>query len=199
MSQRDPTSWAVHALHDAQSALALLAADRASIERIHIVASLLAESFESDGKVLICGNGGSCADAIHFAEELTGRFRDDRPALSALACADPGHITCAANDFGFENVFARWVEAHARRPDVLIVLSTSGNSKNILRAVHAAKDAGAKTVALLGKGGGTLAGLCDFEWISPGAHSDRIQEVHMLLLHALVEGVERIMFPQNYP
>ena len=156
------------------------------------------ECFESGGKALICGNGGSSADAMHFAEELTGRFRKERPALPALACTDAGHITCAANDYGFENVFSRWVEAHGRRGDVLIVLSTSGKSENIVRAVKAGEQAGCRTVALLGKDGGTLAGVCDFEWIVPGVESDRIQEIHMLILHALIEGVERMMYPENY-
>ncbi len=198
MSTRGDSSWAQEAVDGARIALAALAEDRAGVERIGIVADALVECFESGGKALICGNGGSSADAMHFAEELTGRFRKERPALPALACTDPGHITCAANDYGFENVFSRWVEAHGRRGDVLIVLSTSGNSENIARAVKAGRDAGCRTVALLGKGGGKLTGSCDFEWIAPGEESDRIQEIHMLILHAIIEGVERMMYPENY-
>jgi D-sedoheptulose 7-phosphate isomerase len=204
MSGRGDTSWAAEAVAGARDALAQFAEDRAGVERIAIVAQTLAECFESGGKVLICGNGGSSADAMHFAEELTGRFRKERTALPALACTDPGHITCAANDYGFENVFSRWVEAHGRRGDVVIVLSTSGNSENILRAVNAAKDQGCRTIALLGKGGGKLAGECDFEWIVVGGadgadeQADRIQEVHMIILHALIEGVERVMYPDLY-
>ena len=198
MSERDDSSWAAGAIGGARDALAAFAADRAGVERIAIVAGALVECFESGGKALICGNGGSSADAMHFAEELTGRFRKERPALPALACTDAGHITCAANDYGFENVFARWVEAHGRRGDVLIVLSTSGRSENIVRAVKAGRHAGCRIVALLGKGGGVLAGACDFEWIVPGEESDRIQELHMLILHALIEGVERMMYPENY-
>ena len=190
--------WAMDAINGARTALAAFAGDRAAVERIGIVAESLVECFESGGKALICGNGGSSADAMHFAEELTGRFRKERPALPALACTDPGHITCAANDYGFENVFSRWIEAHGRRGDVLILLSTSGNSENIARAVKAGRDAGCRTVALLGKGGGKLAGSCDFEWIAPGEESDRIQEIHMLILHTLIEGVERMMHPGNY-
>lgn len=190
--------WAMDAIDGARTALAAFAGDRAAVERIGIVAESLVECFESGGKALICGNGGSSADAMHFAEELTGRFRKERPALPALACTDPGHITCAANDYGFENVFSRWIEAHGRRGDVLILLSTSGNSENIARAVKAGRDAGCRTVALLGKGGGKLAGSCDFEWIAPGEESDRIQEIHMLILHTLIEGVERMMHPGNY-
>lgn len=195
---RGDTSWAMASVRQAREALDALSADQASVERIAIVAELLAECFESGGKVLICGNGGSSADAMHFAEELTGRFRKERPALPALACTDPGHITCAANDYGYERVFSRWVEAHGRRGDVVIVLSTSGNSENIRKAVVAAQDQGCKTVALLGKGGGKLAGACDFEWIVAGDESDRIQEVHMFVLHALIEGVERTMHPDLY-
>jgi len=198
MSNGGDHSWAAEAVGGAKKALETLAADRAGVERIGIVAEALVECFESGGKALICGNGGSSADAMHFAEELTGRFRKERPALPALACTDPGHITCAANDYGFENVFSRWVEAHGRRGDVLIVLSTSGNSENIARAVSAGQHAGCRTVALLGKGGGKLAGTCDFEWIAPGDESDRIQEIHMLILHTLIEGVERMMYPENY-
>jgi D-sedoheptulose 7-phosphate isomerase len=191
-------SWASHAIHSAQSALNAFAQDDASVARIEIVSQLLAECFESGGKALICGNGGSSADAMHFAEELTGRFRKERPALPALACTDPGHITCAANDYGFDNVFSRWIEAHGRRGDVVLVLSTSGNSLNILRAVGAAQDQGCKTIALLGKGGGKLAGQCDFEWIVEGDQSDRIQEIHMIILHALIEGIERTLYPDLY-
>jgi len=188
----------MEAVAGAQDALAALAADRAAIERIAIVAGVLVECFESGGKVLLCGNGGSSADAMHFAEELTGRFRKDRPPLPALACTDPGHITCAANDYGFENVFSRWVQAHGRRGDVVIALSTSGKSENIARAVKSAEEAGCRTVALLGKGGGPLAGRCDFEWVAPGEHADRIQELHMLILHAIIEGVERELHPDLY-
>ncbi len=198
MSSSGDTSWASEAVAGARDALLAFADDAAGIERIAIVAQQLAECFESGGKALICGNGGSSADAMHFAEELTGRFRKERPALPALACTDPGHITCAANDYGFENVFSRWIEAHGRRGDVVIVLSTSGNSENIVRAVAAAEDQGCRTVALLGKGGGKLVGRCDFEWIVAGEQSDRIQEVHMLILHALIEGVERAMYPDLY-
>ncbi len=190
--------WVMDAINGARTALAAFAGDRAAVERIGIVAETLVECFESGGKALICGNGGSSADAMHFAEELTGRFRKERPALPALACTDAGHITCVANDYGFENVFSRWIEAHGRRSDVLILLSTSGNSENIARAVKAGRDAGCRTVALLGKGGGKLAGSCDFEWITPGEESDRIQEIHMLILHTLIEGVERMMHPGNY-
>ncbi len=163
-------------------------------------ADLLAERLRAGGggKVMACGNGGSACDAMHFCEELTGRFRKERPPLAAIACIDPGHITCTANDYGFDQVYSRWVQALGRKGDVLLVLSTSGNSPNILNALSAAKDCGMSTAAFLGRGGGKAAGQADFEWIVPGEQSDRIQELHMLLLHALVEAVERRLFPANY-
>jgi D-sedoheptulose 7-phosphate isomerase len=154
------------------------------------LADLVAGAIKAGNKVMICGNGGSLCDAAHFAEELTGRFRNDRRPLPAIACTEPGHLTCVANDYGFEHVFSRWVTALARAGDVVVVLSTSGNSVNCVRAVDAAKAAGARTAALLGKDGGPLRGQCDVEVMAPGATSDRIQEVHMLVLHAVVEAVE---------
>ncbi|MEZ6234157.1 MAG: SIS domain-containing protein [Phycisphaerales bacterium] len=175
---------------DASEALAAFRADAANLARVGAVARVVAASIAAGGKVLACGNGGSLCDAMHFCEELTGRFRADRPALPAIACIDPGHLTCTANDFGYEHVFARWVEALGRSSDVLVVLSTSGNSPNIVRAVEAAAGRGLTTVALLGKGGGALKGRCTHEWLAPGATSDRIQEIHMLVLHALVERIE---------
>jgi D-sedoheptulose 7-phosphate isomerase len=143
--------------------------------------------------VLICGNGGSLCDASHFAEELSGRFRADRPALAALALSEPGHITCVANDYGFEQVFARGVQALARPGDALVVLSTSGNSPNVLAAIEAANSAGVTTVALLGKGGGKARGRCTLEIVVPGATADRIQEVHKVILHAWVEQIEHAL------
>jgi len=178
-------------MNDARAALDAFTANAENVIRIERVSEMLAGAVKAGGKLLICGNGGSAADAMHFAEELTGRFRKERPPIAAIACTDVGHITCTANDYGYEQVFARWVAALARRGDLLIVLSTSGNSKNIMRAVEAAKAAGVGTVALLGKGGGSLKGTCDHEWIVPGEQADRVQEVHMVVLHALIQGVER--------
>lgn len=165
--------------------------DPSTSERIDAIATVLAERFRAGSKVLVCGNGGSLADAVHFAEELTGRFRADRPALPAIAIAEPGHLTCTANDYGFERVFSRGVEALGRPGDVLIGLSTSGNSRNVLLAFEAARGIGMKTIAFLGKGGGAARGTCDIEVIAPGETADRIQELHMLALHIVVELVER--------
>jgi D-sedoheptulose 7-phosphate isomerase len=144
------------------------------------------------GKIMICGNGGSSCDAAHFAEELTGRFRADRAPMAAIACTDAGHITCTANDYGFDSVFSRWVSALGRGGDALVLLSTSGESRNIIEAAAAGRSRGMTTLALLGKDGGQLRGRCDHELIVPGSTSDRIQELHMLVLHILVEGIEAL-------
>lgn len=147
------------------------------------------------GRILACGNGGSMCDAMHFAEELSGRNRADRPALSAQAMSDPGHLTCVANDYGFEQVFARGVEAWARPGDVLLVLSTSGKSPNLIRAAHAARAKDVRVIGLLGRDGGELKSLCDLSLVVPGVTSDRIQEVHIKAAHLLIEGIERELFP----
>lgn len=162
------------------------------------VAKDLAEVFNKGGKALICGNGGSNCDALHFAEEFTGRFRKDRRALPAIAISDSSHITCVGNDYGFDYIFSRGVEAYGKKEDLFIGISTSGNSKNVIEAVNAAKKIGMKTCVLLGKDGGKLKGMCDYEFIIPGETSDRIQEIHMMILHIIIEGVEKIMFPENY-
>ena len=162
------------------------------------IAKDLAEIFAKGGKALIAGNGGSNCDALHFAEEFTGRFRGNRRALPAIAISDSSHITCVGNDFGFDYIFSRGVAAYGKEGDLFIGISTSGNSANIIKAVEAAKAMGIKTMALLGKDGGKLKGTCDYEFIIPGETSDRIQEIHMMILHIIIEGVERIMFPENY-
>ena len=158
----------------------------------------LADVFTKGNKVLICGNGGSNCDALHFAEEFTGRFRGDRKALPAIAISDSSHITCVGNDYGFDYIFSRGVEAYGKEGDMFFGISTSGNSPNVIKAVEAAKKLGMKTCVLLGKDGGKLKGMCDYEFIIPGKTSDRIQEIHMMILHIIIEGVERIMFPENY-
>lgn len=162
------------------------------------VAKVLAKVFNNGNKVLICGNGGSNCDALHFAEEFTGRFRGDRRALPAIAISESSHITCVGNDYGFDYVFSRGVEAYGKSGDMFIGISTSGNSGNVIKAVEAAKKIGMKTCVLLGKDGGKLKEMCDYEFIIPGKTSDRVQEIHMMILHIIIEGVERIMFPENY-
>lgn len=162
------------------------------------VASLLANCFKADNKVIIAGNGGSLCDACHFAEELTGQFRYYRRALAAIALADPGHLTCTANDMGFDHVFSRGVEAYGRPGDLFIGLTTSGQSPNIIKAFEAAKAQGLKTVAFLGKGGGALKGVADFELMIGGfATSDRIQEAHMAAIHLIIEMMETLLFSKG--
>lgn len=161
--------------------------------KIDGLAQICASAVRAGGKLLAVGNGGSCADAVHFCEELTGRYRDDRDPIPAIACSDAGHITCVGNDYGFDHIFSRWVKGLGNAGDVLIALSTSGNSANIRNAVEAGAANGMHIATLLGKGGGPLAGKGDTEWIVPGETSDRIQELHMLILHALVGAIERAL------
>lgn len=180
---------------------AVLGDDR-FLRRLELVADRTAACVNAGGKILAIGNGGSMADAIHFCEELTGKFRNPRPPVAALACSDPGHLTCVANDYGYDQVFARWISALAREQDILFALTTSGNSRNILLAVEAAKDRGVPVVGLLGRGGGILKGRCDFEWVVPDSRAgpsptERIQEVHMLILHTLIDRIETRLFPHT--
>jgi D-sedoheptulose 7-phosphate isomerase len=151
---------------------------------------LLAQTWDNGGKLLVCGNGGSCADAMHLAEELVVRFQKSRRALAALALADPTVLTCAGNDFGYEAVFERQVEAFGRPGDVLLVMTTSGNSPNILRAIDAARRLGLRTIAFLGRDGGSARGQCDLELIVPAQTAHRVQEGHKILYHTLCEWVD---------
>jgi len=167
--------------------------DKSNAQRVDSLAQICGERIDMGGKILAIGNGGSCADAIHFCEELTGRYRDDRASIPAIACADPGHITCVGNDYGFDRVFSRWVEGLGMAQDVLVAMSTSGNSENIIKAVETARDKGLYVALLLGKDGGKLRGMGDCEWIVEGKTSDRIQELHMLILHSLVGAIERTL------
>lgn len=154
-------------------------------------AALTSRCLQEGGKIFSAGNGGSLADSIHFAEELTGKFRNERHPLPAIAIADPAHITCVANDFGFEHVFSRFLEAFGQEGDLFLALTTSGNSQNILKALESAKKLGMTTIGLLGKGGGKAKELCDLHYSVDGfLYSDRVQEVHMTLLHILIEMLE---------
>jgi len=178
----------------ALEALQAFIADENNLIAIDTLAEMMATAYKSGGKVMFCGNGGSMCDAMHAAEELTGRFHRDRPALPAIAFTNQGHITCVGNDYGFDAIFSRGVEAFAKPGDVLVGLTTSGNSSNIIAAIDAAKSRDVRTVALLGKDGGKLKGQCDLEIIVPGATTDRIQELHMMILHCAIEGVEERLF-----
>lgn len=158
---------------------------------VECFANLLVETFEKGGKLLVCGNGGSLCDAMHVAEEFTGQFRKTRKALPAIALADASHITCVANDMGFQKIFSRGVEAFGQKNDVLLIMSTSGNSDNVVEAQLSAKQKHMKVVSLLGKGGGKLKGLSDLEFCVEGfSYSDRIQEIHMTLMHIVIEACE---------
>ena len=172
--------------------------DEKNFETIGKIATELADAYKNGKKSLIAGNGGSNCDAMHFAEEFTGRFRKVRPALPSISISDSSHITCVGNDYGFDAIFSKGVEAFGQEGDFFLGLSTSGNSKNIIEAVKVAKEKGLKTVALLGKDGGQLKGMCDYEFIINAKTSDRVQEVHMMILHIIIEGVERVLFPENY-
>ena len=162
---------------------------------IENVAWAIIDCFKNRGKLIIAGNGGSLCDAMHFAEELTGYFRRKRAALPAIALADPAHLSCVGNDTSFDEVFARGVEAHGNHGDLFIALSTSGNSKNLLRATQVAKEKKLQIVTFLGKTGGALKGIGDYEWIVSGfEYSDRIQEAHMAAIHIIIEMVENELF-----
>jgi D-sedoheptulose 7-phosphate isomerase len=187
------------AFEDAQKTLAAFLADPACLDGVQRFVDAAARTLKGGGLLMACGNGGSMCDAMHFAEEWTGRFRKDRAALSAIAFSDPSQLTCIANDFGYDEVFARSVEAYGKKGDLLVAISTSGGSPNILRALEVAKSRGIVTVGLLGKGGGKAKSMCDVPIVVPIATtSDRIQEVHIKVLHIAIEAVERQMFPQNY-
>ncbi len=181
-------------LNEAAEVLNKFLSDDHNIAQIEAAAKMIADSFKQDGKVLSCGNGGSHCDAMHFAEELTGRYRDNRPGYAGIAISDPSHLSCVSNDFGYDFVFSRYVEAVGRNGDVLFGLSTSGNSGNILKAIEAAKAKGMKTVALTGKDGGKMAGLADVEIRVPHfGYADRIQEVHIKIIHIIIQLIEKEM------
>ncbi|QKG53222.1 D-sedoheptulose 7-phosphate isomerase [Hymenobacter sp. BRD67] len=181
-------------LTEARSVLDRFLADDANLARIAEAAELIATSLRNGGKVLTCGNGGSLCDAQHFAEELTGRYRQDRPALAAIALTEASHMSCVANDFGFDFVFSRFVQALGRPGDVLLAISTSGNSPNILNAAEAARAAGMSVVSLTGKDGGQLAGLSDVEIRVPHfGFADRIQEVHIKAIHIMIMLIEKLV------
>lgn len=178
-------------LVEAREVLDEFIGDPSNISAIESAARILSKSIRSGRKIISCGNGGSMTDAMHFAEELSGIFRENRPALAALSISDSSHLSCVANDLGFDAVFSRYVEGLGQEDDVLLAISTSGNSMNIIKAVEAAREKGMKVVGLTGKTGGLLAGMADVEIRVKGRkHSDRIQELHIKILHILVLLIE---------
>lgn len=163
-------------------------------ESIEQSAQLMVESISKGGKVISCGNGGSMSDAMHFAEELTGRYRDNRKSLPAIAISDPGYLTCAGNDFGYDFVFSRFVEGMGQEGDTLLAISTSGNSANVVNAAKTAREKGMKVVALTGKKGGELVNHCDVEVrVQHEGYADRIQEIHIKIIHCFIGLIEKAL------
>lgn len=188
-----------NSLIEAQRALDAFIGNEQTLANIEHAANLLVSSFEAKGKVFSCGNGGSMCDAMHFAEELTGRYRKNRPGIAAVSISDASHISCVANDFGYDHIFSRYVESHGREGDVLLAISTSGKSPNVVKAAEAAKALGIKVIALTGKPGSLLESLADVCICAPGGDfADRTQELHIKVIHILIELVERQLSPENY-
>ncbi len=177
---------------EAKDCLDRFLADDTNFEKIAAAAEIITNSLKFGGKVISCGNGGSMCDAMHFAEELSGRYRNDRPALAALAISDPSHLTCVGNDYGFDQVFSRMIEAIGLQGDVLLAISTSGNSANVLKAIEAARHKNMKVIGLTGKDGGKMADLCDVEIRAPHSdYADRAQEIHIKVIHSLIDAIEQ--------
>ncbi len=176
----------------AKSALDEFLADEQNFLRIESAGEKMVECVKNGGKIISCGNGGSMCDAMHFAEELTGKFRNDRQAIPALSISDPSHLSCVGNDYGFDFVFSRYIEAVGKTGDVLLAISTSGNSKNVIEAIKVAKNKNMFVVALTGKDGGKIAALADVEIRAPHAeYADRAQEMHIKIIHSLIDFIER--------
>jgi D-sedoheptulose 7-phosphate isomerase len=179
-------------LAEARAVLDTFMADPLNLNAIEAAGRLMASALANGHKIISCGNGGSHCDAMHFAEELSGRYRNDRRALAAIAISDPSHLSCVSNDYGYEFVFSRFIEGLGQPGDVLLGISTSGNSANVLRAVKAARQQQMAVVVLSGKDGGKLANLADVEIRVPHhGYADRIQEVHIKVIHLLIRLIEQ--------
>lgn len=185
-------------LSEAHRTVEQFLADPEQLQKCVRFSEMLTDTFKNGGRAFSCGNGGSHCDAMHFAEEFTGRYRKDRAPLGALALGDPSHVTCVSNDYGFNEIFSRQLQGLARKGDILVGLSTSGNSENVIRAFAVAREIGVQTVALLGRDGGKLKSMADLAIVIPAQTSDRIQEMHIKIIHTVIESVERQLFPQNY-
>ena len=187
------------ALNDARDALDALISNEKTLDAVVAAANLMADAVEGYGKVMSCGNGGSLCDAMHFAEEMTGRYRSNRRPYAALAISDVSHMACVGNDYGYEDVFSRYVEAHGRRGDVLLAITTSGTSRNVLKAAEVARRKGVKVVALTGRDATPVTELADVAIVTPaGRWADRVQELHIKCIHILIELIERRLDKQNY-
>ncbi len=187
-------------LRQSEAALAGLIASASAQRAIGDAARLMGDAIEEGGRIFSCGNGGSMCDAMHFAEELSGRYRDDRKALPAVSISDPSHISCVGNDYGFEHIFSRYLEAHARTGDVLLGISTSGKSANVIKAAEYARAHGIKVITLTGKADSALGKLADVDVVTLGTSgfADRVQELHIKVIHIFIELIERRFFPGNY-
>ena len=165
--------------------------DATQMNNIERASQAMIQSIKQDGKIMSCGNGGSHCDAMHFAEELTGRYRNNRPGIAAIAISDVSHISCVGNDYGYDQVFSRYIEAVGRKGDVLLAISSSGNSSNVVKAIEAAKAKGMVVVGLTGKDGGKMAELVDIEIRAPhSTYADRAQEIHIKVIHSLIDSIE---------
>jgi D-sedoheptulose 7-phosphate isomerase len=188
----------LESLKSAQQTLEKFIADEQNLVLIEKAIGTFLTALQADGRIMACGNGGSMCDSMHFIEELTGRYRKDRDPISAIPMGDAGHLTCVANDYGFEHIFSRNVQAWGRKGDALLAISTSGNSQNVINAVEMARSKEMKVVGLLGKDGGKLKDLVDVPLIVDCPITDRIQEVHIKLIHIFIEGIERSLYPEHY-
>lgn len=183
-------------LDEAAAVFSRFVSSEGSVRSIEAAAEIIIQAMLNGGKVISCGNGGSMSDAMHFAQELTGRFKHDRPSLPAISISDPAHLTCVGNDYGFDHIFSRFIEGIGLAGDVLLAISTSGNSPNVVKAAQVALEKGMKVVALTGKTGGLLGSLADAEIRVEGSkYSDRIQEIHIKIIHILIDLIEKEVLP----
>jgi D-sedoheptulose 7-phosphate isomerase len=187
-----------NSFQDSHNVLTNFIGEKNNLLKVSTAINMMVDTYKKNGRIFSCGNGGSMCDAMHFAEELTGRFRKERRPLGALAISDASHISCVANDYGYDFIFSKYIEAWGNNGDVLLAISTSGNSPNVINGVLEARKKGMKIVGLLGKGGGKLKDLVDVSLIVESNISDRIQEVHIKCIHIIIEGIERNLFPENY-
>jgi len=188
-----------NSLLEAKTALDRLLSDENSLNNIKAAAEILIQTFENDGRVFSCGNGGSMCDAMHFAEEFTGRYRKNRQGYPAVSISDPSHIACVGNDFGYDYIFSRYIESHGRQGDCLLGISTSGTSRNVIEAEKRAKEQGMKIISMTGKPGSEMEINSDVCICTPGGNfADRVQELHIKVLHILIEMVERHFHPDLY-
>ncbi len=191
--------YILDSLEESKTALMALIENKAVIRAIEKAGTQISTTFNNGGRVFSCGNGGSMCDAIHFAEELSGRYRKNRKGLAAIAISDPGHLSCVSNDFGYKYVFSRYLESHAVEGDCFLGISTSGTSENVILAAEVAKKRNVKVITLTGKENRPLQTHSDIDICTPGGqYADRVQELHIKVIHILIELVERKLFPENY-